>query len=279
MDRVFASVPGNLLGPGASMPSALTIDLRNVQFVDPGGMTCLWAAVHALRARRQDVTLLMPRSADVLSYMDRMGFFRRMVEEGVACSSRSFTEWSHSRNSPALLELTRIQADDEISVIISTILDRMQQILESQLGYSTRVISDLATALTEACRNVVDHSSGTGVAAVQTYVRSGTREVRISVSDCGDGIRSTLVEQYPELARAGDAEAIVMALRKRRSRFRDHDRGLGLYRIKQIVREHSGVLHIRSGEASIAVSASPAARSVSYFPGTHLHIILPAGDG
>jgi anti-sigma regulatory factor (Ser/Thr protein kinase) len=276
VDTMFSEAMAQLDLSTKRSGEPVMVDMSNATFVDPVGITSIWAILHVAQNHYRRVRLELPNHREVLSYLDRMGLFSLLDARGIEYGSPDFEPWDRTTNPAGLLELTTIVDDEQIAELMANIMKRLRRIMSMQLGGADKVIAGFSTALSESCLNVVDHSGSLGVAAAQTYKRKKGRVVTISVADCGCGIRQTLGTKYPRLAGGDHGIAIIAALRKKRSRL--PGRGLGLYVIKQLLTEYPGSLHVRSGNATVSVQAEPELtariRRSCFFPGTQIWISL-----
>ncbi|MGH8056125.1 MAG: STAS domain-containing protein, partial [Candidatus Entotheonellia bacterium] len=104
----------------------VTIDLEHLRFIDPYGMVGLLALARHLRARALEPVLLLPRSDEVMKYLDRMDFSRHAMG---LCSIDLATLWpegeySRSAHSDVLLEITPITRSEDIHYIVTRVRER-----------------------------------------------------------------------------------------------------------------------------------------------------------
>jgi anti-sigma regulatory factor (Ser/Thr protein kinase) len=273
MDPVFGKAQYYCQGGGTKRGRRICIDLSHVNFVDPYGLTGLWGLGRHLKNHNHYVSIRLPSNLAVQTYLFRMGFFKALEEEGVDFEGLITEPSNLHGESDVLLEMTPINEVENITAIIQHILNQVSRILRQQLGYTDRDVANFSTTLAEACQNVFDHSGDRGMTAVQCYTGPrGRKFVIIGVVDCGCGIRDSLAERYREAAHWDHRTAILMALRKDYSRF--PDRGLGLYRISQIINEYQGSLHIRSGDTRLHLRKGARSYTSGDFPGTQLSMSL-----
>ena len=273
MDAVFASLASILPTSENRSFFSLNLSLRSVRFLDPYGMCCLWAALNFLNQHIRKLSLELPDDSGVQQYMERIGFLSLLEDSGIQFSNAHAVRSSHRPTSDVLLEMTVIAGEDDVRRMTATILDRVARILQTQLDYSSSDVANFTTTLTEACRNIADHSESLGVACAQSYTNTqGERFVTIAVADYGMGIRSSLASRYSNALDWTHGQAIEMSLRKAASRL--PDRGLGLYHITQIVSQYRGSFHIRSGDTRLLLRSRATHFTGEHFPGTQLCITL-----
>jgi anti-anti-sigma regulatory factor len=264
----------------------IIIDLEQVRFVDPYGMVGLLALARFLRQRAFEPVLLLPRSAEVMKYLDRMDFSRH-AERLYALDLTTLWpdgEYSRSMHSDVLLEITPITRAEDIHYIVDRVRERAQTILSQNLHYEQAAIDGFVVALSEVCQNIPEHSEDVGYVAIQKYYygrRLGKNLVKIAVMDLGVGFRASLAPRYASQSAAwSDLLALRLAMFKGASRYDDPGRGQGLSAVRRFVERWQGKLMIRSGSARLGLSPTwgrSATRQTNLipFPGTQVSIVLP----
>ncbi|MBI5410215.1 MAG: sensor histidine kinase [Nitrospirae bacterium] len=258
-----------------------TIDLREVAFIDPFGMVGLLETGRYFTLTRKKQTLLLPGSAELLKYLERMDFFKfagryfELVPEAPDLSGK----YLRSAVTDVLLEITPIEKSDDIHYIVGKVKQRAQAILARHLHYNERAIDIFIVALSEVCQNILEHSENTGFVGIQKYFfqKQEKNVVKIAVMDPGLGFRKTISER---IAVKNDLEAIEKALLHGVSRYEDAGRGHGLAAVRRFVREWNGKISIRSGTAKLSIIPDWARGrekeiNLTYFPGAQINIMLP----
>ena len=254
------------------------IDLRAVSFIDPYGMVGLLEIGELCMAEDIKKTVLLPRSAEVLRYLERMDFFPP--------ARRCFTldpmqppVSGSGGESDVLLEITPIERAGDIHFIVGRVRDRAQAILAAHLKYDERAINGFIVALSEVCQNIIEHSENKGFVGIQKYryPSLGRNIVKIAVMDAGIGFRRSLSTRFKL---KGDLEAIEQALLQGASRHEDEGRGHGLAAVRRFVTQWNGRLSLRSGTARLSLIpkwARGKERELNLvnFPGSQINIILP----
>ena len=254
------------------------IDLRAVSFIDPYGMVGLLEIGELCMAEDIKKTVLLPRSAEVLRYLERMDFFPP--------ARRCFTldpmqppVSGSGGESDVLLEITPIERAGDIHYIVGRVRDRAQAILAAHLKYDERAINGFIVALSEVCQNIIEHSEQKGFVGIQKYryPSLGKNIVKIAVMDAGIGFRRSLGTRFKL---KGDLDAIEKALLQGASRHEDEGRGHGLAAVRRFVTQWNGRLSLRSGTARLSLIpkwARGKERELNLvnFPGSQINIILP----
>lgn len=264
----------------------MIIDLEQVRFVDPYGMVGLLVLARFLRQRSCEPVLMLPRSDEVMKYLDRMDFSRHAER---LCAIDLTTLWpdgeySRSAHSDVLLEITPIARSEDIHYIVDRVRERAQTILSQNLHYEQAAIDGFVVALSEVCQNIPEHSEDVGYVAIQKYFygrRLGKNLVKIAVMDLGVGFRASLAPKYAAQSDEwSDLTALRLAIFEGASRYDDPGRGQGLSAVRRFVERWHGKLMIRSGSARVVLnpawdhSATRQSR-LTLFPGTQVSIVLP----
>jgi anti-sigma regulatory factor (Ser/Thr protein kinase) len=257
------------------------IDLRDVAFIDPYGMLGLLEIGELCMLEDVRKTVILPRSEEVRTYLDRMDFFshaRRYFTLDVFAPAPS-TKSQRSTESDVLLEITPIAKSDDIHFIVGKVRDRAQAILATHLHYDDRQINGFIVALSEVCQNIIEHSENKGFVGIQKYRFSNLNKnvVKIAVMDVGIGFRRSLSGRFKLRS---DIEAIDKALLHGASRYEDEGRGHGLAAVRRFVNQWNGKLSIRSGTARLSIIPKWARgreqeSNLTLFPGSQINIMLP----
>jgi len=258
-------------------------DARHLRWVDPYGMLGLLAAGTVAGRAGARPRLQLPESAEVVSYLTRMGFFEHAAEvfELQGSGGRGRAEGG----SDVLLEITAIRSHGDIHVLLDRIQERMA-ILMRQLHYPVVTAMNFSVILSEVCQNILEHAQAPGWVASQTYFwkrRLGRKAAVIAVMDLGVGFRGSLAATHA--SRYGDKWSDVTALEAAfihgMTRLHDPGRGQGIKQIRKQVGRMGGRVSIRSGTARIGDvpdwdDAPPLEEQLPYFPGAQIGIVLPA---
>lgn len=257
------------------------IDLRPVTFIDPYGMVGLLEIGELCMLEDVKKTVLLPRSAEVCAYLERMDFFvharRYFTFDEAGCPGAA--KKNAKQDSDVLLEITPIERSNDIHHIVGVVRDRAQAILEKHLRYDERAVNGFIVALSEVCQNIIEHSENKGFVGIQKYrYQSLNRNVvKIAVMDVGIGFRKSLSGRF---MLKNDFEAIDKALLRGASRYEDEGRGHGLAGVRKFVTQWQGRLSIRSGTARLSLippwsRGRDQERGLTNFPGAQINILLP----
>lgn len=281
-ERSFDRLVQGLEGVG---DDRILFDARHLRWVDPYGMLGLLAA-GAVAARSGVRPLLqLPESADVASYLTRMGFFEHAEEVFELQGGRGRGRGEGA--SDVLLEITAIRSHGDIHLLLDRIQERMA-ILMRQLHYPVVSAMNFSVILSEVCQNILEHAQAPGWVASQTYFwkqRLGRKAAVIAVMDLGIGFRGSLAGTYAGRYgdRWNDVTALEAAFIHGMTRFHDPGRGQGLKQIRRQVGRMGGRVSIRSGTARIGDvpawdDAPPLEENLAAFPGSQIGIVLPAKE-
>ncbi len=254
------------------------IDLRGVTFIDPYGMVGLLEIGELCMLEDIKKTVLLPRSSEVLRYLERMDFFSH-AKRYFSLDPMQSPATGSAGESDVLLEITPIERANDIHYIVSRVEERSQAILAKHLRYDGKAINGFIVALSEICQNIVEHSENKGFVGVQKYryPSLGRNIVKIAVMDAGIGFRRSLSGRFKLTS---DLEAIEKALLHGASRHEEEGRGHGLAAAKRFVEQWQGRLSIRSGTARLSLIPKWARgrereMNLVNFPGSQINIILP----
>lgn len=249
----------------------ITIDISEINFLDPYSIINLCILLRHLQRYYPNISISPPHDENVNSYLNRIKFFQN-IPRGTIIPGKSRTHYSKTKFPPSdvLLELTTIQKQSDVYNMIDYSVTKIGNILQSNLGYTEKDIVSFCTALSETCQNIVDHSKDKGLVCVQKYHKE-TNYVIIAVSDLGIGIKRSLSSRY-DTKLWNHAKAIQNALQLGVSRL--PDRGKGLYKVMEIVKKYKGKLIIRSGSGRMEIGNNLHSSIVPYFPGTQIYIRL-----
>ncbi|MEI6513971.1 MAG: ATP-binding protein [bacterium] len=235
---ILASVPLDLNAP-------IIIDMSKTSFIEPGGLGMLWMIFRKLCERYPTVSIKLPEDIAIQYYLERIGFFSFAKEYGACLENCQIEEFPEHCESSHLLEMTFIRNDCDVNAVTLKVINQVSIILKETLNYSDGDITSFTTTISEACLNICEHSGSDGIVIAQRYHSAKGAFVRIGVADAGCGIRASLAQNRPEVNQWSHEKAIDYALEKECSRL--PNRGLGLYRIRQIVSDYGGSMHLRSG--------------------------------
>ena len=228
-----------------------------------------------------DRKLLLPKSENVLKYLERMDFFKYCYRYFARNSAFKNIHDRYLRKSysDVLLEITPIEKSDDIHLIVSKVKERAQSILKAHLHYDENAINGFIVALSEVCQNIIEHSEQTGFVGIQKYhfQKQNKNVVKIAVMDLGIGFSGSLSER---VSITDDLKAIEMALLQGVSRHVDEGRGHGLAAVRKFVENWNGKISIRSGTAKLSLIPSWSwgkgrEQNLTSFPGSQINIMLP----
>ncbi len=254
----------------------IVLDLSKLSFADPYGMGMLCLIGRYLSTKYWDITCRLPADSDTESYLTRMNVFEAL--KAYVTVARVPQTGRPPVHNESLLEMTTIEQRGDIEQVLGVIEARVGAILSEELHYTVREITGFKNVVAELCHNILDHSGDKGFVVAQRYVNHKLHRkfAIIGVCDLGIGIRQSLSMRH-NVAQWSHGQAIQMALQKAFSR--GHTRGLGLYIVKQICRENSGRLHIRSGNERVYIRGDHTwVHPSAMFPGTQVSIALCEKD-
>jgi hypothetical protein len=268
----------------AAADERVLFDGTHVRWADPYGMVGLLVLGEEARRRAGEPPVLkLPESADVVSYMARMGFFEHA--EPIFELNGPRVRGRHDGSSDVLLEITAVNSHADVHTVVDLVNKRGLTILTSQLNYPAREAFQFSVILSEVCQNIIEHAEAGGWVATQTYnwaKKVGRKVVVIAVMDLGIGFRASLAGAHAaRYDQWNDGAALEAAFRHGQTRFHDPGRGQGLQQIRKQVGRWGGRISIRSGTARIADvpawdEGTPLLHDLPALPGSQIGIVLPA---
>ncbi|MEV7152738.1 hypothetical protein AB0O05_40290 [Streptomyces sp. NPDC093084] len=203
-------------------PGRLVLDARRLAFASPLDLTAAAACVHTHAGAGSSITLLLPASPDVTSYMQRMDLLEALPHgthvEGAAPGKTRYDR------STTLHEVAHLRPDTA-----DAIGGKIGQMAIRHLG--TRDGRRVFKGVGELIDNATSHGASTCGAfiAAQAYSgkTTGYRRLEIAVCDTGIGVLSHLRRNPTHARIATSAEALRHALRPGVSGTQDK-RGNGL---------------------------------------------------
>ena len=257
------------------------IDLKEASFIDPYGMVGILEIGELLKSEGIKKTIYLPKSEEVLKYLERMDFFKFADSYfNLKPPKPKLSEkYLRSSYSDVLLEITPIEKSDDIHFIVGKVKDRANAILKRHLNYDERAINGFIVALSEVCQNIIEHSETKGFVGIQKYHWQNMNKnvVKIAVMDLGIGFKKSLSERFPL---KNDFEAIEKALLHGASRYADTGRGHGIAAVRRFVNQWNGKISIRSGTAKFSIIpdwswGKSKEINLTHFPGSQINIMLP----
>lgn len=254
--------------------SPIEIDIQKIKFVDPYGLVALCLVGRHLKNKCKELSIILPDSFDCQAYLYAMNFIPFVQSFMQVKNTISGADTAPHLAQDVVLELTKVEKKDkDPDNDVRSILERLSIILQNQLNFGEKDVTNLSNIVSELCYNIKDHSEDEGIVVVQRYQRriDGKRYVVIGVGDLGIGIKSSLGKRY-DVSGWSHVEAIVRALKKEFSAM--PDRGFGLYMVSKVTQDYKGALHIRSGDARLYLRHNPRGVQTALFPGTQVLISL-----
>ena len=210
-------------------------DFSRLSFIDGSGYTVLSNTIAWLKFHRAKIKIVKIDGANRpgIQYLDDCGFFRSTLQKTL-------------RGDAAIRSTTIPCTSVENAKAFSWIEHKLSPWLEYELNTNYASLASLRSAVKELFNNIGDHSAQqTGFVHAQHY--PNVREIRITVSDFGVGIPTTIKNRFGDMS---DAHAITLAAREGvTSQSRPNNMGAGLnYLIDSVTGDRgSVVIHSLSG--------------------------------
>lgn len=245
-----------------------TFDFSRLNFIDGSGLTVLsntleWLNHHNAKIEFSGHERL---ASEAICYLDDCGFFRRHL-------GAPLRKFATVRNTT--VPFTRI-AEGEAHPWLEY---QFTPFMSAVLGVPSGALASIRSCVGEVFNNIADHSTlNVGFAHIQHYPRMD--EVRITVSDFGRGIPSTIRDRHPGLS---DEQAILHATQQGvTAQTTPRNRGLGLDLLIRRVTSNQGCVTIFSYNGALMCSCDgngdierKAIGGNGAYPGTLVDIMLP----
>ena len=188
---------------------------------------------------------------DLLGYLDRMGFFN-VLDPRINISPSRPTLSTHDiyfGENKNLLEISSLPPGAECGVkdLPGQLAERLVSVLSPTGKLPKSFSTEMFTVFSELISNYFEHSESKipGYVVAQTY--SGTKKLRVAVSDSGLGIINTIRrDRALEFKNKTDSELVVDIFNEGISRFGSGvGRSCGLSRLGQISLKYSADLIVR----------------------------------
>jgi anti-anti-sigma regulatory factor len=256
------------LGRGNGAPEVV-LDFKHVKFMVPGALVALASRAAAWKADGAGVVLVNYESSDAFRYLQRMNLFRvcgyDLHEDFRRHDPR--TRFVPVRSIARGAAVPETLATEVASVIVPEQADSWDPDESGPFDYVEYLISELAS-------NILHHSRGTGFVSAQYYPQRGI--VRVSLADCGIGIRDSFRNTPHWWEGMSDLEALQLALKPEVSS-KSHLRtlwgespnaGVGLSLLKELSAKTRGDFLVLSGESHYSLHRQGNLRYDFGFKGT-----------
>lgn len=241
---------------GIPCDSIVTVNLKEITFVTPYAILVLVMLLRSTAARGIRIKIILPDSADVLNYLERMSFFENAKGCPVEYEPNPDHLKSNQRHSSSTaIELTIIQKEETVTSVVNDLADK----LISAHGCNKAGVNRFSEVMIETFQNVTQHTNpegghaAEGLVAVQIY----SHDFHFVIADSGVGIKASLATntRFAKMDMT-DAQAIEGVLREGYSRIDTPGRGGGLQRVQEIAKDMGGEIFIRSNEGLATIKGT-----------------------
>lgn len=239
-DITFAAFDGAMVDDG---DDGFTLDLERTRFIDSYGLVALACLIEDARLSGRSVTFVSPGNSNCRNYMARMRFADLLNEAGVQHGLPAVSEQALPGR---LVEVTPFETSNDVMDLATIVYRRLSD------SYRTRIVAgELYEALVELCGNALEHAGrDRGFVAAQVYNRGKpTQYIVFAIGDAGIGIRQSL--SAAGFRPRDDAQAVSLALQNDVSASVDPGRGQGLPDVVGLLRDVSGRVLVRTGQARV----------------------------
>lgn len=249
------------------------VDLRECNFVRPPA--ALWCIVYLALASKRGARcrLLVPTNMGVCIYLKSLGLFAVLRNYGVEVDDRGIGVRDDQK---AILPATHFETTADASAITNKAFANLQS---ADLGAAnlTRVVSEL---FSELAMNAAQHSESEvgAFGCIQFFEFGEGPRFTCTVADGGIGVLKSLCRNEKHRTRVSyDWDALELAVRERVSGIEDPHRGIGLYGVRDDVRQPGRSLLLHSGLGSLEINENleSHARRTRLFPGTLAYLSIP----
>lgn len=253
---------------GAAPADQYVLSLKKQRCISPYGVLMVLHVSRILSERSRNHVEVIDVPDQIHSYLHRVRLFERGAS-WIKCSQVLKQEWSHTKGSPNVLEITFMEKPKDVIKVVK----HAENIFKCWLREEE--VAQLTTILSELCSNVCKHSSDScGCVVAQKYEVPSERCVKVCVcvADLGVGIRGSLSRCHSDLPQKESAclEAALHGLSARGA----NQVGTGLSQAAEIARKSGGHLILRShtGRLRIHKTQTVADDDLTPFRGTQLAI-------
>ncbi|WP_038368521.1 ATP-binding protein [Bosea sp. UNC402CLCol] len=222
-----------------------------------------------------------------MGYLDRVGFFDHLDDRVTVLPARPEVSGAlmFGGGNDGLVEIGAVRSGIDRLPLLDRLVEAVRISCSGRSDFAA-FEDAMSTILSELIDNVYEHggASATGHAALQRY--SGSKSVRVVVSDDGDGlmqtIRPALGRRDPRFISLGDADLLIEMFRDGLSRIDDRKRGNGLKGCAAKAIRFNAKLEVRLASQRVSLvpvdgSYGNAYTTTGLMPlkGTHIAFVLP----
>jgi hypothetical protein len=254
------------------------INMQNAGFIYPSGVIFLSLACELIKNITGLKVCLINCTGAMYSYLERCDLFACLKDCCEIKNNDEYQTFGRSNNSVSLVELTKIQNENDSIDFVRKIIRILDTWFPSYRSGDLR--GAVKGIVMEALNNSTGHASlkennASCFGMLQKYIINNKVKVVIAIGDGGIGI--------PEHQRRKrgwehryDLGYIQDALNGITGRINTDKGGLGLKTIQSFCNEYNGEIHIRSGKGYLKLSSRDSKAYEYYyrFPGTQLTINL-----
>ncbi|KFE42807.1 ATP-binding protein [Staphylococcus agnetis] len=245
------------------------IDLSEISFVKPSGLSILYNIVRWLEDNENYIEFILPdlnnnnHKESPIRYLDDSKFFDKTI---------GYKVFDNSHLRETTLELTNISISQSNEWFLRT----FNPWIAKHIGCNPNRLSNLEMLLQELINNTKDHSTKDfSYIYAQYYPKN--REIEISIGDTGVGIPNNVKQKVPHLQY--DWQRIAEAMNRGfTTKTNAHNMGEGLYILKKYILDQKlGRVSIISGTGHYVLypSGREFSEVLNYnYPGTYISIVI-----
>ena len=255
----------------APLDNEISIDLSSLEFIDVGGVACLynicmWLAEETSVGASFKLNSVNPsfKNKKAMKYLEDCGFFAHFFSE------KDIFGPTNLRNTTLPIKLLRVSESYQWNQFT------LKAWLQACTGRLAE-FSNVQVGVEEIFNNIQDHSSkNIGCVFGQYFPNKKDNQICITISDFGTGIPTVMRNKFGDNT---DLNLLIHALQEGVStRSTPRNRGAGLPNImRSLTNSNVGTVHILSNHAKIIIedgTISKVATLENYYPGTFFEISI-----
>ncbi|OMP68709.1 hypothetical protein [Domibacillus epiphyticus] len=257
---------------GSDSDQTIRVDLSDLGKLSPAGCTVLSSTLDYLNLFFYlDITI--PKNRKIISYMERMNFFRVCSPEIKNKFERQtnmdlFYNRHRNNKENKLFEITKCENPDDVGTLHNSIT----KILKKTSKLPKDRIADIANIVSELGNNALEHAECPPFSCIQYYDYNNV--VKIAICDTGKGIYNSL----KKAVNSNKPDHVIReAILTTASRHVNDNRGKGLVDVKSRAYNFSNVnFYLRSHNCAYTIEEDDLVvlAKGDYFFGTYFYLTI-----
>ncbi len=243
----------------------IDIDLSDLNFITPTGLSTLRAVIMYIAQSKYKTSgkISVPKSS-MQGYLTRMNFYD-FLKEPIKYQGNKYNSKGRFCE---LIEVASEKASDQVA-------DDLAKILQKQLSLSHQAYFSIQHTLSEVIINVFHHAHSPVNAIVSAQTYTNLRKLEISIVDCGDGFRVSMLENSIHAKVNTIIDALSLAIKPKVTGRPGHNAGEGLFFTSELVKQNQGEMIIYSEDGLLNIQGNNlSSKNVPYWKGAIVSICL-----